>query len=272
MAARTPKPRSAEKSSTTDPFRLKSDPLGLPGEASQVHRYGPNHHIICATESRGSVRNIAELQLDATQGFIPLWCEGAILRWRFQARSLDRFEAPGEVKAKIEALLCQALRAWGDAVPVAFARDDDTWDFQIVIQEVERCDAQNACVLASAFFPDSGRHDLVIYPTLFKQDPAEQVETIAHELGHVFGLRHWFAPQREAAFPSRPYGSRNPVSIMNYGPDSQLTDQDRQDLIALYADARSGRLTHINGTPIRLVAPFHTLREQSQAVVAGSRR
>ncbi|MBA1203196.1 matrix metalloproteinase-11 [Pseudomonas capeferrum] len=261
-----PKIRSSSKNAPADPFRLKADAIVPADEDSQVHRYGAGEHIICDTESRGCVRNIAELQLDATQGFIPLWAEGAILRWRFKEQSLARFEAPEEVKAKIEALLCQALRAWGDAVPVAFARDDDAWDFQIVIQEIERCDAQGACVLASAFFPDPGRHDLVIYPTLFKQDLAEQVETIAHELGHVFGLRHWFAPQHEAAFPSIPYGSRKRVSIMNYGPDSQLTDEDRNDLIALYADARSGKLTHINGTPIRLVAPFHTLRERSPVV------
>lgn len=264
MAARTPSTRTSSKPTPADPLRLK--PLGAAREAdqTQVHRYGAHEHIICATESRGGVRNIAELQLDATQGFIPLWREGAILRWRFHAQSLARFEAPEEVKAMVEALFCQALCAWGEAVPVAFARDEDAWDFQIVIQDVERCDPQGACVLASAFFPDPGRHDLVIYPTLFKQDQAEQVETIAHELGHVFGLRHWFAPQREAQFPSRPYGEQQHVSIMNYGPDSQLTEDDRQDLMMLYADARSGKLTHINGTPIRLVAPFHTLREQFQ--------
>lgn len=267
MAARTPKARSSNKDLPVDPFRLKPDAVAPASEKSQIHRYGADNHIICATESRGSVRDIAELQLDATQGFIPLWREGAILRWRFQAQSLARFEAPDAVKANIEALLCKALQAWGEAVPIAFARDDDAWDFQIVIQEVERCNAQKACVLASAFFPDPGRHDLVIYPTLFKQDLAEQVETIAHELGHVFGLRHWFAPQHEAAFPSIPYGSQRPVSIMNYGPDSQLTDEDRKDLMALYAGAWSGKIKHINGTPIRLVAPFHTLREHAQGVL-----
>ncbi|MHC6225094.1 reprolysin-like metallopeptidase [Pseudomonas sp. X10] len=268
MVARTRRTQPGNKDVPADPFRLK--PAGTPPDDkdSKVHIYGEHQNIICDTESRGCVRNIAELQLDATQGFIPLWREGAILRWRFQEQSLSRFEAPDEVKAKIEELFCLALQAWGDAVPVAFAKDEDAWDFQIVIQEVERCNAVGACVLASAFFPDPGRHDLVIYPTLFKQEHDEQVETIAHELGHVFGLRHWFAPQQEADFPARPYGSQKRVSIMNYGPDSQLTEDDRKDLIALYADARSGKLTHINGTPIRLVAPFHTLREQFQRLPA----
>lgn len=253
--------------SSTDPFRLKPAPAVTDERASSVHRYGPGQTIICDTESRGSVRDIAELQLDATQGFIPLWSEGSILRWRFREQSLLPFEAPDEVKARIEALFCQALRAWGDAVPVAFTRDDDAWDFQIVVQAVERCDETGGCVLASAFFPDPGRHDLVIYPTLFRQDPAEQVESLAHELGHVFGLRHWFAPQREASFPSRPYGRQSRTSIMNYGPDSQLTEQDRNDLKTLYSEAWSGRLTHVNGTPIRLVAPFHTLREQTKRML-----
>ncbi|WP_155642260.1 matrixin family metalloprotease [Pseudomonas alabamensis] len=265
MAPRTPKQPPAEPV-TENPFRLKSHTTPDPAH-SNVHRYGPHSSIICDTESRGGVRNIAELQLDATQGFIPLWSEGSILRWRFREQSLLPFEDPEAVKAAIEALFCKALRAWGEAVPVSFARDDDAWDFQVVVQAVERCDETGGCVLASAFFPDPGRHDLVIYPTLFKQDEAEQIETLAHELGHVFGLRHWFAPQREAGFPSTPYGVQNAVSIMNYGPDSQLTDDDRQDLKQLYEDAWSGRLTQINGTPIRLVSPFHTLREQPKRVV-----
>lgn len=268
MAARTPRKKTDNHpaQASVDPFRLK--PSGGPEEGldPKVHVYGHKQNIICATESRGHVRNVAELQLDATQGFIPLWREDTILRWRFQEQSLARFAAPDAAKARIEQFFCQALRAWGDAVPIAFARDDDAWDFQIVVQQVERCDGAGACVLASAFFPDPGRHDLVIYPTLFKQDEAEQVETIAHELGHVFGLRHWFAPQQEADFPSIPFGSQKPVSIMNYGPDSQLTEDDRNDLKALYSAAHSGALTHINGTPIRLVAPFHTLREQFQAL------
>ncbi|WP_448647361.1 matrixin family metalloprotease [Pseudomonas mohnii] len=247
---------------TDDPFRLKIAGQQSISEDPKVHIYGKHVNIICDTEPRGYKRNPAELQLDATEGFIPLWSEGSILRWRFKEQSLTNFESPDKAKERIEYLLELALQAWGDAVPIKFAKDDDAWDFQIVIQEVERCNTAG-CVLASAFFPDAGRHDLVIYPTLFRQELTEQVETLAHELGHVFGLRHWFAPQKEPDNPAVPFGSENRVSIMNYGADSQLTEDDKKDLKELYTLARSGKLKQINGTAIRLVTPFHNLRELS---------
>ena len=85
----------------------------------------------------------------------------------------------------------------------------------------------NGYVLASAFFPDAGRHELVIYPKMFSQSRREQVDTLIHEVGHIFGLRHFFANIRETAWPSQVFGTHKPFSIMNYGHQSELTD-DRQ--------------------------------------------
>jgi hypothetical protein len=45
---------------------------------------------------------------------------------------------------------------------------------------------------------------------------------------------------------------------MNYGSQSELTDEDKADLKRLYQTAWSGELTEINQTPIRFVKPFHT--------------
>ncbi|MBC7910671.1 MAG: matrix metalloproteinase-11, partial [Pyrinomonadaceae bacterium] len=112
--------------------------------------------------------------------------------------------------------------------------------------------------LASAFFPDAGRHKLVLYPQLFAQSKEEQVETLIHEIGHVFGLRHFFAKLSEAEWASEIFGKHKPVSIMNYGPKSQLTSEDKADLRRLYQMVWAGEMTQINGTPIRLVKPFHT--------------
>lgn len=56
------------------------------------------------------------------------------------------------------------------------------------------------------------------------------------------------------------FGDHRPFSIMNYGPESTLTDTDRQDLTALYQAVWQGQLTAVNGTPIQLVKPYHTLR------------
>ena len=78
-----------------------------------------------------------------------------------------------------------------------------------------------------------------------------------HEIGHVFGLRHFFANISENEWPSQIFGTHSAFSIMNYGHDSVLTPKDKSDLKRLYQLAWSGKLTHINGTPIRLMRPYH---------------
>jgi DNA primase len=44
---------------------------------------------------------------------------------------------------------------------------------------------------------------------------------------------------------------------MNYGSDSVLTAKDKSDLKKLYQSVWAGTLTQVNGTPIRIVRPFH---------------
>ena len=215
--------------------------------------------IICDTDRRGHAtpqgRSPTELVVDASEGFIPLWESGAILRWRFRERSLNYFEDPVAAKSEIRSLFADALLAWGTAAPVAFKYDEDLWDFEIVMRSGDQCNAVG-CVLASAFFPDAGRHALELYPKMFTQVRKEQVDTFTHEIGHVFGLRHFFATVSETAWPSEIFGRNKRFSIMNYGELSELTDVDKEDLTLLYESAWSGELTHINGTPIRLVRPY----------------
>jgi hypothetical protein len=163
--------------------------------------------------------------------------------------------------------LGKTLLAWGDAVPVKFAERRDAWDFEIAVRKDDRCDI-NGCVLASAFFPDAGQHELKIYPKMFTQSEKEQVDTLTHEIGHAFGLRHFFAQVSETAFSSEVFGTQDPFSIMNYGSKSELTDADKADLKLLYQMVWSGELKEINGTPIRLVKPFNTLRISPENLVA----
>jgi hypothetical protein len=180
------------------------------------------------------------------------------------------FADPEAAKVATEELLGEALLAWGDAVPVKFAKRADAWDFEVVMREADRCNI-NGCVLASAFFPDAGRHELVLYPKMFTQSRKEQVDTLIHEIGHVFGLRHFFANISETAWPSQIFGTHNPFSIMNYGNQSELTDADKSDLRRLYQTAWSGELTEINGTPIKFVKPFHTIGAPPEAIVAAAK-
>ena len=103
---------------------------------------------------------------------------------------------------------------------------------------------------------------------MLTQSRKEQVDTLTHEIGHIFGLRHFFADVRESAFPSEVFGEHRPFSIMNYGSQSELTDDDKADLKRLYQAAWSGELTEINGTQIRHVKPFNTIRVSPEDLVA----
>lgn len=247
------KQASAEAS---DLFALKPGPALSETTEPTVHLLSKG--IICRTEVRARKRNILRIVVDATEGFVPLWEENLVLRWGFNEASLAGFQNPKAIKDKTRELLGKAIAAWGDAAPIRFTENDDNSDFQMVVEQHDDCTPQG-CTLAQAFFPDAGRHDLFVFPKMFGQNDHEQVDTLTHEIGHVFGLRHFFAPEAESDFPSEVFGDHEPFSIMNYGANSELTDADRNDLKRLYQGAWSGELTKVNGTPIKLVRPFHYL-------------
>lgn len=240
------------------PFLVLPDDQVHRARKGQAHVYGRG--LKCSTDTRGyptpNNDNPLRIVVDATEGFIPLWQEGSILRWRFQEHSFAHFADPTAVKTAVRNLFGRALLGWGDAAPVRFAERRDGWDFEIKISSSDDCDV-NGCTLAMAFFPDAGRHELMVYPKMFQQSAKEQVETLEHEIGHVFGLRHFFAQISEQRWKSEIFGKHRPFSIMNYGAKSRMTARDKSDLKRLYQLVWSGNLTQINGTPIRLVRPFH---------------
>lgn len=250
-------------------FRLRSEDKPTREAESQVHVLAPG--IVCDTEPRGYAtpqgRSPLEILVDASEGFIPLWAKDTKLRWRFRERSMNHFANPAAAKNEIRNLFGEALLAWGTAAPIKFTEDKDVWDFEIVMRQADNCSA-GGCVLASAFFPDAGRHKFILYPKMFTQSRKEQVDTFIHEIGHIFGLRHFFAKISETAWPAEIFGTHSKFSIMNYGNLSELTAEDKEDLRRLYQLTWSGSLTQINGTPIRLVKPYHTLAVASDSIVA----
>ena len=242
-----------------NPFQARSPQEAFKAKKSLVHIYGSGKKKVCRTDNRGYAqpkeRSPTSIVVDSSSGFIPLWSKGVRLRWRFKSDSMEYFEDPAAAKAAFTELFAQAVAAWGDAAPVRFEYREDAWDFEFSMQSSNDCD-QGGCTLAEAFFPDGGRHELLIYPKMFEQSRKEQIETLIHELGHVFGLRHFFAKVSEGSWPSEIFGAHSKFSIMNYGADSQLTSSDKADLKALYKGAWNGTITSINGAPIRLLKPF----------------
>lgn len=265
----TQKRPKADAQPTNSPHLLKAEPSTKADP--EVHVFGNGFR--CDTETRGHAtpqgRSPLEIVVDASEGFIPLWIKDTTLRWRFRDSTMRYFRSPAAAKTEIRKLLGEALLAWGDAAPVKFAERKDASDFEIVMRRNDDCDA-SGCVLASAFFPDSGRHQLTLYPKMFTQVRQEQVETLVHEIGHVFGLRHFFANVSETAWPSQIFGTHKPFSIMNYGSQSVLTADDKSDMKRLYQVVWSGELTQINGTPIKLVKAFHAIGAQPENLIAVS--
>lgn len=218
-----------------------------------VQKIGPN--TICRTDRRAKHRSRTDLVIDATDGYIPLWDQNLVLNWRFNKVSLLPYANPEEIMVKVRYLWEKALTLWG-WTPIGFKEREDLNDFEIVVNRFDDC-TDLGCTLAQAFFPDQGRHPLYIYPKMFEQTEKEQVDTLAHEIGHIFGLRHFFAPEFETQFPSVIFGDHKPFTIMNYGGESEMSDSDRNDLKLLYESVWKGELTAINKTRIKKVRPFH---------------
>jgi predicted Zn-dependent protease len=245
-----------------NPFALVSErDAEAPSARDDVFRYGKEKKRICVTEDRGKPkdRNVSLNEIWVGLGnIIPLWAADVTLYWRFNPGSFRAFANPDAAQARIRTLLNTAISGWGDACPVTFAERKEGWDFEVVVRNAADCDARG-CVLASAFFPDTGQHKLTIYPTMLQQDEEEQIETLTHEIGHIFGLRHFFAKLSESQLNAELFGTDVKFTIMNYGDESVLTDLDRKDLKDLYQLARSGKLTTINGTKIKLMQPFSSI-------------
>lgn len=265
MARTSPAKRKQDDSPLNKALKLRKETKKNPN----IHVYGK--HIVCDTDTRGFSTpddlGPLELVVGVSEGFIPLWEKGTILRWRFQEQSFKVFDSPAAAKSAVRKLLGSALLKWGDASPIRFSEQKDAWDFEIAMRDTDRCNI-NGCVLASAFFPDAGRHELKLYPKLFEQSMEEQVETLIHEIGHTFGLRHFFAQVTETQVPSEIFGVHQKFTIMNYGPNSRLTEQDRSDLKKLYQQVWDGQLKEINGTEVRLVKPFHLAGAAPDSIVA----
>ena len=102
-----------------NPVRFKTKKDMAEAEEPFVHIY--HKGVVCETDKRGYAspqdRGPAELAVDATEGFIPLWAADVTLRWRFQQRSMTIFRDPVAAKHYLRNLFGRALLLWGDAVP-----------------------------------------------------------------------------------------------------------------------------------------------------------
>ena len=95
------------------------------------------------------------------------------------------------------------------------------------------CIADAGDTLARGFFPNTeDLNTLFVYKRAFDTDTVNfQSNIFAHELGHILGLRHEFAPQEGDTVL---FGERNPSSVMSYRFPPVIQDTDKRNIRLLY--------------------------------------
>lgn len=229
----------------------------------EIHSRG-DVKFLCLTEEEKKVKKKVKKKkeepvlLKAVVGYgdnIPLWNKNVTLKWKFNAM-FDAYSNSDDVKNYIRGLINSAILSWGTAAPIQFKEtSSNTFDFDITMAP-DNCTAAGACSLAAAFFPNANQNSVALFPRMFTLNKSKQVDTIIHEMGHIFGLRHYFAQEKEDQWRSEIFGHHNPLTIMNYGDLSTLTAYDKEDLETLYNLVWSGKLKDINGLPVELFNSF----------------
>ncbi|KAJ5973800.1 hypothetical protein N7481_011010 [Penicillium waksmanii] len=108
--------------------------------------------------------------------------------------------------------------------------------------------------LAEAFFPNNvDLNVLNVYPAAFEEGTVQYLKNIfLHELGHVLGLRHEFAPEKETDVKSVQIGPRNPTSVMAYEfpPQIQPSDIDSTKTFYQFTGKYFGNMQKTGRLPI----------------------
>jgi len=255
-------PGSNKKTNVSEAPRFTTF-LNLKAESPAVNfgRKEQGKKYRCRTDDSADKRKAnggLRIMVDSTDGVIPLWAPNQALRWGFDLPSFEQtFQDSKGVMEFVRKAIESALTSW-DFLPIQFIYQETNTDFRVKMISQKDCDS-SGCVLASAFFPDSNRNTVYLYPTLFEEpNLSDIVQTLEHEIGHIFGLRHYFAATLERENPAELFGKDSERSIMNYGTLSVMTDDDRKDLKNLYNLAWNGQLTKIGSAEIHFIFPFRS--------------
>ncbi|PON31069.1 hypothetical protein TGAM01_v200489 [Trichoderma gamsii] len=178
-------------------------------------------------------------------GYATRWKKGSVLRYTVCTETFPspQWAARTAREAAKAALMWQNIGARFEKV----SRDEKA------TFAIKYCFEPDDCrpdVYARAFFPKTSPDELFVYQFALEPYNVDFLANIlAHEFGHILGLRHEFAVETSFLL-----GDKNNRSIMNYfrhPSELQVGEQDREDLARYYeCDGR-----HFKGLSIRDIKP-----------------
>eukprot|EP01111_Echinosteliopsis_oligospora_P000588 TRINITY_DN10647_c0_g1_i1.p1 TRINITY_DN10647_c0_g1~~TRINITY_DN10647_c0_g1_i1.p1 ORF type:complete len:312 (-),score=73.36 TRINITY_DN10647_c0_g1_i1:55-939(-) len=177
---------------------------------------------VCITQKEVKNNPAAILIGEGTE--IPRWKKGTVIR--FTTLIKMGFDSKEDAEYATKHLITAASE-WNKlnlGVRFEYVDDPSTANFVLVHG------GDQGSTLAMAYFPNPRSLNYVYVYTAAYKAPGwkpNMWKVFCHELGHVLGLRHEFALEREKGMPAVRLGAVDPLSVMTYRADPPtITEND----------------------------------------------